>query len=118
MRAYRTSLSQSLRVKLCSVGIGSAHLYHWLALQRHITANATEELKIDGFRALAHVEAGQAQLISRNGNVFRGFFEVEPKTCPLGGTFWAALYNGYTEALQCSSVSLAQRGAANQLTVP
>ena len=31
------------------------------------------ELKIDGFRALAHIEAGNGELISRNGNVFRGF---------------------------------------------
>src|SRR5262249_22344032 len=34
------------------------------------------ELKIDGFRALAHVEAGQGQLISGNGNVFRGFADL------------------------------------------
>jgi bifunctional non-homologous end joining protein LigD len=34
------------------------------------------ELKIDGFRALAHIEAGEGQLISRNGNVFRGFADL------------------------------------------
>src|SRR5215831_17980858 len=34
------------------------------------------ELKIDGFRALAHIEAGQGQLISRNGNLFRGFADL------------------------------------------
>ena len=34
------------------------------------------ELKVDGFRALAHIEAGEAQLISRNGNVFRGFADL------------------------------------------
>jgi bifunctional non-homologous end joining protein LigD len=34
------------------------------------------ELKVDGFRALAHIEAGRAELISRNGNVFRGFGEL------------------------------------------
>jgi len=34
------------------------------------------ELKIDGFRALAHIEAAQGQLISRNGNVFRGFGDL------------------------------------------
>ena len=34
------------------------------------------ELKIDGFRALAHIEAGQGELISRNGNPFRGFAEL------------------------------------------
>ena len=27
------------------------------------------ELKVDGFRALAHIEAGKGELISRNGNV-------------------------------------------------
>jgi bifunctional non-homologous end joining protein LigD len=34
------------------------------------------ELKIDGFRALAHVNAGQGELVSRNGNTFRGFAEL------------------------------------------
>ena len=34
------------------------------------------ELKIDGFRALAHINAGQGQLISRNGNTFRGFVDL------------------------------------------
>ena len=31
------------------------------------------ELKIDGFRALAHIENGKGELISRNGNVLGGF---------------------------------------------
>ena len=34
------------------------------------------ELKIDGFRALAHISEGKGELISRNGNVFRGFTEL------------------------------------------
>jgi bifunctional non-homologous end joining protein LigD len=34
------------------------------------------ELKIDGFRALAHIEAGKGKLISRNGNTFRGFADL------------------------------------------
>jgi bifunctional non-homologous end joining protein LigD len=34
------------------------------------------ELKIDGFRALAHISRGKGELISRNGNVFRGFAEL------------------------------------------
>jgi len=34
------------------------------------------ELKVDGFRALAHIEAGQGQLISRSGNTFRGFADL------------------------------------------
>ena len=31
------------------------------------------ELKIDAFRALAHIEAGKGELISRKGNTFHGF---------------------------------------------
>jgi hypothetical protein len=31
------------------------------------------ELKIDGFWALAYVENGQCDLVSRNGNGFRNF---------------------------------------------
>ena len=31
------------------------------------------ELKIDGFRALAHIEDGKGDLISRKGNTFHGF---------------------------------------------
>jgi ATP-dependent DNA ligase len=34
------------------------------------------ELKIDGFRALAHIQAVQGELISRNGNTFHGFAEL------------------------------------------
>src|SRR5215471_5618300 len=34
------------------------------------------ELKIDGFRALAHIHNGQGELISRNGNTFHGFAEL------------------------------------------
>jgi len=34
------------------------------------------ELKIDGFRALAHIENGRGELVSRNGNTFRGFAEL------------------------------------------
>jgi bifunctional non-homologous end joining protein LigD len=33
-------------------------------------------LKIDGFRALAHIEGGNGELISRNGNTFRGFADL------------------------------------------
>jgi bifunctional non-homologous end joining protein LigD len=33
-------------------------------------------LKIDGFRALAHIESGQGELISRNGKTFRGFADL------------------------------------------
>jgi bifunctional non-homologous end joining protein LigD len=34
------------------------------------------ELKIDGFRALAHLEDGKGELVSRNGNTFSGFAEL------------------------------------------
>src|SRR5262247_1083265 len=34
------------------------------------------ELKIDGFRALAHIGAGHGELISRKGNLFRGFADL------------------------------------------
>jgi bifunctional non-homologous end joining protein LigD len=34
------------------------------------------ELKIDGFRSLAYIEAGQYRLFSRNGNVFHGFKDL------------------------------------------
>jgi bifunctional non-homologous end joining protein LigD len=34
------------------------------------------ELKIDGFRALAHINDGQGELVSRNGNTFRGFADL------------------------------------------
>jgi bifunctional non-homologous end joining protein LigD len=34
------------------------------------------ELKIDGFRALAHVNDGEGELVSRNGNTFHGFTEL------------------------------------------
>ena len=34
------------------------------------------ELKVDGFRALLHLEDGQGELVSRNGNTFYGFAEL------------------------------------------
>jgi bifunctional non-homologous end joining protein LigD len=34
------------------------------------------ESKVDGFRALAHVDAGKGELVSRNGNTFRGFADL------------------------------------------
>jgi bifunctional non-homologous end joining protein LigD len=33
-------------------------------------------LKIDGFRALSHIQNGKGELISRNGNVFHSFAEL------------------------------------------
>jgi hypothetical protein len=40
------------------------------AYQRHITGNATEETKLDRYRALAINSAGKLQLRSRNDNDF------------------------------------------------
>jgi len=34
------------------------------------------ELKINGFRALAHIEEGTGELISRKRNTFRGFADL------------------------------------------
>src|SRR5262244_3585925 len=34
------------------------------------------ELKIDGFRALAYIENGQCDLVSRNGHTFRSFKDL------------------------------------------
>jgi hypothetical protein len=44
--------------------------------ERHITCNAIEELKYDGFRALAYVEPGRCRLVSRNHNEFKTFPEL------------------------------------------
>ncbi len=44
-----------------------------------ITGNSDDfiyELKIDGFRAFAHIENGQCDLVSRNGNTFRNFRDL------------------------------------------
>jgi ATP-dependent DNA ligase len=35
------------------------------------------ELKIDGFRSLAYLENGKCALVSRNGNTFRNFKDLE-----------------------------------------
>jgi len=43
-----------------------------LQFARH-TDEFIYELKIDGFRALAYIENGQCDLVSRNGNTFRNF---------------------------------------------
>jgi ATP-dependent DNA ligase len=39
------------------------------------------ELKTDGFRALAQISEGKGELVSRNGNVFRGFTELGDLDC-------------------------------------
>jgi bifunctional non-homologous end joining protein LigD len=51
------------------------------------------ELKYDGFRALAYIEAGECRLVSRNGNQFKSFssldlalpFECKAKSAVLDG---------------------------------
>src|SRR5215471_6382719 len=41
--------------------------------ERHITCPATEEPKLDGFRAVAYNEGGGCRLVSRNRNAFKTF---------------------------------------------
>jgi hypothetical protein len=62
-------------------------LHKWPAFQRHITANATEELKLDGFRALAYLE-NEERLVSRIGNTFASFRNLAAQVArkfPRGG---------------------------------
>ena len=40
------------------------------------------ELKMDGFRALAVIENGRAQLLSRNGNPFASFYAMAIRSLP------------------------------------
>ena len=44
--------------------------------ERHITPNATEESKFDGFRALAYVEEGGCRLMSRRRHEYKSFHEL------------------------------------------
>ena len=61
--------------------------------QRHIMSNATEEPKLDGFRAIAYIEGGTCRLVSRNWNAFKTFAplaeaigqELAPHTAILDG---------------------------------
>src|SRR5439155_790480 len=41
------------------------------------------ELKLDGFRALAYIENHEARLVSRNGNTFASFRDLEADGCAL-----------------------------------
>ncbi len=41
--------------------------------QRHITREATEETKYDGFRSLAYIEDGECSLISRKNHLYKSF---------------------------------------------
>jgi bifunctional non-homologous end joining protein LigD len=50
-----------------------AHADH----QRHITANATEEIKFDGFRALTYIEEGKCRLVSRRRHEYQSFRELQ-----------------------------------------
>jgi ATP-dependent DNA ligase len=41
--------------------------------QRNITLEATEEIKFDGFRALAYIEDGRCRLVSRRQHEYKSF---------------------------------------------
>jgi ATP-dependent DNA ligase len=75
-----------------------AHADH----QRHITANATEELKLDGFRALAYLDNGGGRLVSRNGNTFASYKELAVDV--------AAAFRGTDAVLDGEIVCLDERG--------
>ncbi|HTD68458.1 MAG TPA: hypothetical protein VK846_18190 [Candidatus Limnocylindria bacterium] len=56
--------------QLCGVGKSPSSSITEIASQRHITDCATEELKLDGYRALAIKSSGKVSLRSRNDNDF------------------------------------------------
>ena len=60
------------------------------------------ELKVDGFRALAHFENGKCELVSRNRNTFASFRSLAAK---IGGHF-----KGENGILDGEIVSLDERG--------
>src|SRR5687767_11734285 len=60
------------------------------------------ELKLDGFRALAHFENGKAELVSRNGNTFAAFRNLAGEIAPH--------FKGETGILDGEIVSLDARG--------
>ena len=41
--------------------------------ERHISWDATEEIKFDGFRAIAYIEEGKCRLVSRKDHVYKSF---------------------------------------------
>ena len=41
--------------------------------ERHISWDATEEIKFDGFRAIAYIEDGKCRLVSRKDHVYKSF---------------------------------------------
>jgi ATP-dependent DNA ligase len=47
--------------------------------ERHITLNATEELKLDGYRVIAYKSGGNVQLRSRNNKEFNSHYPAIAK---------------------------------------
>jgi bifunctional non-homologous end joining protein LigD len=66
------------------------------------------ELKIDGFRALAHIQDQQGELVSRKGNAFRGFAELATwiaehlrvESAVLDGEIWIKVKNSRYSQLE------------------
>src|SRR4030095_7225807 len=61
---------------LCGAGDRAALFITGAACERHIIVNATQEIKYDGFRALAHIETGGCRLVSRNNHAYRSFRDL------------------------------------------
>jgi ATP-dependent DNA ligase len=59
-----------------ALGQGRILVFRRADRQRQITANTTEEIKYDGFRALCFLDNGAARLVSRNGNTFGSFHQL------------------------------------------
>jgi ATP-dependent DNA ligase len=69
------------RLYLCYVALKDNNSLQPLApcVKRHIMLNATEELKLDGYRAIGFKSRGKVYLRSRNDNDFAGKYTAIAK---------------------------------------